>query len=185
MEEEVERGNVVFVEQDDGSIRAFKKDYLTEDRIEKPTSLYDQATTDDATKEFNDLLPEARQLLFTKPTALLKHLVSLARISDGDVVFDFFAGSCTTAQAVMELNREDDVRRRFVMVQMPEPTDHPDFPTVADIGRERIRRVIARMQEGDEDGQLSLDLRPDEDGPHSAGLGFKVFKLSPSTFRQW
>jgi len=83
------------------------------------------------------------------------------------------------AQAALELNREDGGNRRFIMVQLPEPTDNPDFPTIADIGKERIRRVIAQMRDGDEDAQLSLDLRPDED------LGFRVYKLAPSTLAQW
>ena len=71
------------------------------------------------------------------------------------------------------------------MVQLAEPASEDSVAyqvglgTIAEVGKERIRRVIARIQEGDEDGQLPLDLGPDED------LGFKVFKLAPSTFRQW
>ena len=79
------------------------------------------------------------------------------------------------------------------MVQMSEAVDISRFHSIADIGKERIRRVIARMQTDDEDGeesppQLALDL--DSKG-HSAevevpqDLGFKVFKLAPSTFRRW
>jgi adenine-specific DNA-methyltransferase len=70
------------------------------------------------------------------------------------------------------------------MVQFPEhtPEDFParrgGFETIADIGKERIRRVVARMGGGG-DSQLPLDLHPDE------YLDFKVFKLAPSTFRQW
>jgi adenine-specific DNA-methyltransferase len=93
-----------------------------------------------------------------------------------DIILDFFAGSSTTAQAVLELNREDGGNRRFAMVQIPEKVDATEFSTIADIGTERIRRVIAQMQAADEG---KLDLRPDED------LGFKVFKLAPSTFREW
>ncbi|MEA3339589.1 MAG: hypothetical protein U9R15_06455 [Chloroflexota bacterium] len=65
------------------------------------------------------------------------------------------------------------------MVQLPEPAESSSYFTIADVGKERIRRVIARMQEENEDRQLSLGLHPDQD------LGFKVFKLAPSTFRQW
>jgi adenine-specific DNA-methyltransferase len=105
--------------------------------------------------------------------------------SDDDIVLDFFAGSCPAAQAVLELNREDGGSRRFVMVQLAEPTAENSpareagYPSIAELGKERIRRAIDRMRERAEDGQLSLDLRPDED------LGFKVFKLAPSTFREW
>ena len=80
--------------------------------------------------------------------------------------------------------RRDGGTRRFIMVQLPEPTDEGSaareagFDTIAEIGKERIRRVIARMQE-EREGQLPLDGAADED------LGFKVFKLGPSTQKQW
>ena len=92
------------------------------------------------------------------------------------IVLDFFAGSCTTAQAVLELNREDGGNRRFIMVQLPEPTGNPQFPTIAIIGKERIRRVVTRMKK-ERAGQLALD-KPED-------LGFKVFKLATSNYRQW
>jgi len=137
----------------------------------------------EATKELRDIF--GTQILeYPKPVSLLKALTALGS-ADGDLVVDFFSGSGTLAQAVFEVNREDGGSRRFLLVQLPElsPDESPalnlGFETIADIGKERIRRVIARMQEGDGDGQLSLDLRPDED------LGFKVFKLAPSTFHQW
>jgi adenine-specific DNA-methyltransferase len=92
---------------------------------------------------------------------------------------DFFAGSATTAQAVLELNREDGGNRRFILVQLPEPTGREDYPTIADISRERIRRVIGRM-EGEGEGELALSGR---DTPED--LGFKTFRLAPSNFRSW
>jgi adenine-specific DNA-methyltransferase len=62
------------------------------------------------------------------------------------------------------------------MVQLPEPTGRSDFPTIAAIGQERIRRVIARMRAAD---QGKLDLHPGED------LGFRAFRLAPSNYRSW
>ena len=117
-------------------------------------------------------------------TLLVKALIEQGS-SDDDIVFDFFAGSCPAAQAVLELNREDGSSRRFVMVQLAEPTAdnsparEAGYRSIAQLGKERIRRVVWQMQEGPENNQLSFDLRPDED------LGFKVFKLAPSTFRHW
>jgi len=117
-----------------------------------------------------------------KPVGLLQWLVKAMQLEDKDIVLDFFAGSCTTAHAVLQQNREDGGRRRFIMVQLPEPTP-PDsearkagFATIADIGKERIRRVIAKMQ-AEREGQM--DFNPDED------LGFKVFKLQRSHFKEW
>jgi adenine-specific DNA-methyltransferase len=62
------------------------------------------------------------------------------------------------------------------MVQLPEPTGNKQFPTIAEIGKERIRRVVARMKK-EREGQLALD-KPED-------LGFKVFKLASSNYRQW
>jgi adenine-specific DNA-methyltransferase len=114
-----------------------------------------------------------------KPARLVQRMLQVGTDpNDRDLVIDFFSGSAATAHAVLEQNREDGGNRRFVMVQIPEPLPKPEshLDTIADIGKTRIRRVIEEM-ESEEEGQL--DLRPDED------LGFKVFELAPSTFRQW
>lgn len=141
--------------------------------------LYDEVGhTDEATKEVKDLFPENTELFETpKPSRLIKRMVQITTTSgDNNIVLDFFAGSCTTAQAVLELNRADGGNRHFIMVQLPEPTGNKQFPTIAEIGKERIRRVVARMKKG-RDGQLPLD-KPED-------LGFKVFKLAASNYKQW
>lgn len=91
----------------------------------------------------------------------------------------FFAGSCTTAQAVLELNRADRGNRRFICVQLPEPTSHKQFRTIAEIGKERIRRVITKMMH---DPEQSLPLDGQE---FKEDLGFKVFKLTGPNIRPW
>jgi len=108
-----------------------------------------------------------------------------------DLIMDFFAGSAATAEAVLDVNRATGSNRQFILVQLAEAVDETQptgrnarrmgFATVTDIAKERIRRVIARMQDeqSGENGQMALDLRPDED------RGFKAFKLQPSTFHQW
>ena len=109
-----------------------------------------------------------------KPVGLIKHLLAFSTDSDSLIV-DFFAGSCTTAQAVLELNEEDGGNRRFMMVQLPEPTPEKSiarnagYETISDIGKERIRGFLAKM----EDGNLYMD------------LGVRVFKLAESNYRQW
>ncbi|HEX7594144.1 MAG TPA: DNA methyltransferase, partial [Anaerolineae bacterium] len=115
-----------------------------------------------------------------KPTRLIKRMVELCVTSgENGIILDFFAGSCTTAQAVLELNREDGGNRRFIMVQLPEPTGNKDYVTIADIGKERIRRVIAKMKK-ESAGKLDLKNRETPED-----LGFKVFKLAESNYRQW
>lgn len=83
---------------------------------------------------------------YPKPTSLLKILLSSLKLSDGDVVMDYFAGSSTTAHAVMQVNAEDGINRRFIMVQLAEPCNEDTeaykagFKSIADISKERIRR---------------------------------------------
>ncbi len=115
---------------------------------------------------------------YAKPASLITSLMKYATKGD-DIILDLFAGSCTTAQAVLELNHKDDRNRHFIMVQLPEPTNNPQYPTIADIGKERIRRVIAKLRSENQD-KLGLTTR---EGPED--LGFRVFKLSPSNYKQW
>lgn len=92
--------------------------------------------------------------------------------SKDDIILDFFAGSATTAHAVMALNAEDGANRKFIMVQLPEPTDKPEYPTITDIGKERIRRAGEKIL-ADKGGILNLD------------IGFKVFKLDSTNIKPW
>ena len=131
--------------------------------------------TDEAKKEVLNLFgDDAITFQTPKPTRLITRLIAISTQSD-DTIFDFFSGSATTAQAVLELNREDGGNRRFVMVQLPEPTGNKQYPTIAEIGKERIRRVIQKLK--NETGNLNRTTPED--------LGFKVFGLGESHFAQW
>ena len=80
-------------------------------------------------------------------------MTALPSDNGGDIVLDFFAGSCTTAHAVMKLNLEDGGNRRFIMVQLPEKCGEKTeafkagYPTIADIGKERIRRAAQQLND--------------------------------------
>ena len=101
-----------------------------------------------------------------------------------DIILDFFAGSCTTAHAVLQQNREDGGRRQFIMVQLPEPTPldsaarEAGYATIAEIGKERIRRVIRKLHE-EKIVQVSLPEGTPED------LDVKSLKLIHSHFTEW
>ena len=88
-----------------------------------------------------------------KPTSLLGILLGSKENEDGDLIMDFFSGSATTAHAVMQLNAEDGGKRRHIMVQLPEPCDEKSeafkagYKTIAEIGKERIRRAGAKILE--------------------------------------
>ncbi len=101
-----------------------------------------------------------------KPTRLIERMLRLATDSDGeDLVLDFFAGSGATGEAVWKLNKEDGGNRRFILVQLPEPTGYDDYETVADITRERLRAA----------GQ-DID---------SGSLGYQSYSLGKSNFGVW
>ncbi len=120
---------------------------------------------------------------FPKPSSLLKELI-IQGANGGDIILDFFSGSAPLAQAVLELNKEDGGNRKFIMVQLPEPCDENSeaykagYKTIADIAKERIRRVIQKIE-------MEKEEKPDLFDEGKSDLGFKVFKLSPSNFKIW
>lgn len=107
-----------------------------------------------------------------KPVNLLNLFLSAAMSTDS-MVLDFFAGSGTTAHAVLDLNKQDGGHRKFILVQLPELTDREDFTTIADITKERVRRVIAKLNAKDPEGAATQD------------RGFRVFKLAESNIAAW
>jgi adenine-specific DNA-methyltransferase len=142
------------------------------------SSMQEPGFTHDGTRELEDLFGE-KILGFPKPTTLVKLLLSQAASASGnDLVLDFFAGSGTTADAVLSLNKQDGGNRRFILVQLPEPTGRKDYPTIADITKERVRRVIKRLNTED---ARKLDF----DGGEQQDRGFRVFKLAESNFKTW
>jgi len=112
-----------------------------------------------------------------KPTGLLKDIVRAGTASDNDLVLDFFSGSSTMAHAVLENNAEDHKARRFIMVQLPESCGEiseaakAGFKTIADIGKERIRRAGTKVR--DEAGLQGRKL----------DIGFRVLKVDTSNMK--
>jgi adenine-specific DNA-methyltransferase len=118
----------------------------------------------------------------------------LGKKSNSEIVLDFFSGSATTAHAVMQLNAEDGGNRKFIMVQLPEKTDEKSeaykagYKTVAEIGKERIRRAGKKIKEEleakqkTEAGKLNFSNPGNPDNPKNQGsdFGFRVYKLDSS-----
>lgn len=111
---------------------------------------------------------------FPKPSQLIKHL--MLNIKDNDIVLDFFSGSASTAHSVMSLNAADNVRRNFIMVQLPAPCEENSpafkagYKNICEIGKERIRRAGKKIKEDNADN-------PDID---KLDIGFRVLKLDSS-----
>jgi adenine-specific DNA-methyltransferase len=112
-----------------------------------------------------------------KPVDLILQLASYVTDTDS-IVLDVFAGSCTTAEAILRLNSMDGGKRRAICVQLPElvPEDSAaskaGYKTIADSGRERMRRVVEQLSGAAEEAA-------------KAHLGFRSFVLAPSNFKQW
>ena len=174
---------------DNGKWSVRYKQYLhDEDGTERSAKLYSVFNgpwTQEGTAEIAEYFGDGKIFPFPKPTKLIKQLISCIWQEQDAIVLDFFAGSCPTAQAVYEVSRENPGSCRFIMVQLPEstPEDSParkaGYKTIADIGKERVRRVIAKLKK-DKDGKLDL-----KNGDKAEDLGFKVFKLAESNYKPW
>jgi len=186
-EEALSKNEVIFDKNKNGEWVLSSKQYLNdengEQRKTKAQSVIDDIFTQEGTKEVFDIFGDAKIFLFPKPIRLAKKLIEISGSSDNDIILDFFAGSCATANSVMALNAEDGVNRKFICVQLAEPCEEESeafkegFRTIADIGKERIRRAANKIKE-ETKGKLDFD-------KGKLDLGFKVFKLDQSNFKQW
>lgn len=138
-----------------------------------------------------------------KPVELLRGLIQISGAKNGDIVLDFFAGSATTAHAVMQVSKEMRQQLHFILIQLPENLDknyaaasgntkkqlkvpidfldsigRPHF--ISEIGKERIRRAGAKLLE-EQSSQVSFDENP----APPLDVGFKVFKLDTSNLKTW
>ncbi|HTK22308.1 MAG TPA: site-specific DNA-methyltransferase, partial [Mucilaginibacter sp.] len=127
---------------------------------------------------------------FTNPKdhEILMQLFKAVNIKENDIVLDFFGGSGTTGQALLELNNEDNGRRKFILVQIPEATGENSeaykigYKKISEITIERNKRVVENLI--NENKEKAPDLFSDESSNDETlkGLGFKVFKLVKSNF---
>ena len=138
------------------------------------------------TREVDALLGK-EVFTYPKPTSLIKKILKIGSASDS-IVLDFFGGSGSTAQAVLEMNQEDGGSRKFILVQLPELCDEgtealkAGYKTIAELSADRIRKAIAKIKE---EKKTKKQLETDSKSKENLDLGFKVFKLSPSNFKIW
>ena len=128
--------------------------------------------------EVQKLFDNKKYFDYPKSTVLLNLLINSLSSKDF-VVLDFFSGSATTAHTVIQLNAEDGGHRKFIMVQLPEPTNKKSvaykagYKNICEIGKERIRRAGDKIKAEAGDKAADLD------------IGFKVFKLDSSNLQKW
>ena len=181
--EKVEKEKDILVAEKTGEgWRIFRKDYLLDENGKSATTLPKSLWID---KEINnDYGRKTLKNLFGKPLMdfpkSIELLIKLIKTgtSTADIVLDFFAGSATTAHAVMEKNAEDGGNRKFIMVQLPESCDEKSeafkagYKTIAEISKERIRRAGQRILEGDSHPDWNKD------------VGFRVLKIDTSNMAE-
>ncbi|MDY0148807.1 MAG: site-specific DNA-methyltransferase [Kiritimatiellia bacterium] len=144
-------------------------------------SIIDDVYTSDGTKEIRKLFVDDI-FDFSKPSQLIARLLQQGT-TNSDIILDFFGGSGTTAQAVMQLNKTDGGTRKFILVQIPELINENSaafkagFKKISDIAIERSKRVIASIQEEAKD-----TLPGDTQREFVESLGFKVYTLAKSNF---
>jgi adenine-specific DNA-methyltransferase len=122
-------------------------------------------TNTDATNEIKDLFDGHSIINYPKPVGLIKYIIKSITFDDKDsITLDFFAGSGTTAQAVMELNKDDGGNRKFICVQLPEKTEENSeafkagYKTIAEISKERIRRAAKKIETKVKEESFTLPL---------------------------
>jgi adenine-specific DNA-methyltransferase len=187
VQEAIKNNELEFVKGKDGwtvHTKQYLKNENGEIRTGKAFSIIDDVYTQHGTNEIIDIFGNIQIFPYPKPTGLIEYLLKFATDCDeSDIVLDFFAGSCTTAHAVMQLNAEDGGNRKFICVQLAEPCEENSeafkagFKTISDIGKERIRRAAKKIAK-ESQGKLDFDGK-------KLDLGFKVFKLEQSNFKQW
>jgi len=150
-----------------------------------------ELSTDVGRRQFKNLF-ETGIFDYPKSVDFINKMLYMGSVSD-DIILDFFSGSATTAHSILDLNKQDGGNRKFIMVQLPEPCDENSeafkagYKTIAEIGKERIRRVIKKLNSEDaekEDSKQGI-IFDNEEGSVLQDRGFKVFKLDKSNFRQW
>lgn len=149
------------------------------DKVKRPSTLLDNkaeiGTNEDAYSEAIQMFGEEGVMSYPKPTSLIYYLIRSNTFFDKDaIVLDFFSGSATTAHATLKLNSEDEGRRKFIQVQIPESTDKESaaykagYKNICEIGKERIRRAAKKIKE-----ETNADI----------DYGFRVYRLDESNMQ--
>lgn len=191
--EGLESGEIVFIKTKKGNYSVVRKVRMPEGKVTR--SIINHVTNKNSADEMDALFGNPKMFSNPKPSSLLKLLLQLKPSStEEDIILDFFAGSGTIAHAVMQLNKEDGGKRKYICVQLPELCDEKSeaykagYKTIAEISKERIRRAGMKIRTEVEAEQAKQQGRLDFEGEEPVrmpDLGFKVFKLAESNFKQW
>lgn len=172
-------GDYEFLNISKPALRYWKEDDMAKagdsfGRIAVSTKFPDNiGMSQDGTKEITGIF-DSKVFSFPKPSSLIAYLLKIST-ADNDMILDFFSGSSTTAQAVMQLNMEDNGKRKYILVQLPETLEENSeayksgYKNICEIGKERIRRA----------GEKIKSEHPDAD----IDIGFKVFRVAETNIK--
>jgi len=177
----IENNEVVFNKKSDGSYSVRYKVYLIDEngarRKGKPLSLLNGPFNQEGTKEVEELIGRGI-FSFPKPSSLIEYFFGFDvndKYENDGIYLDFFAGSCSSAHAVWKLNLEDKGSRKYIMIQLPEPTDNSSeafkagYKKISQISRKRLVELSRKFESID----ASLD------------FGFKSFILDETNINTW
>lgn len=164
--------------------QVFRKDYLFDENGNKALTLakslwIDKEINNDNGKKSIKSLFGKNVMDFPKSPELISKIVKSGVVNKNEIVLDFFSGSATTAHSILENNLDDGKNLKFIMVQLPYEVDRESeafregYSTIAEIGKERIRRAAKKIAAENPEKAKDLD------------LGFKVFKLDTSNIKAW
>jgi adenine-specific DNA-methyltransferase len=165
-----ERKGEVVIQESNGNLAVF----FQQSGYNAPRNILNYGS---GTAELKELFDGVKLFDFPKSYKYIQRLVAIGSAGD-DIVLDFFSGSGTTAHAVMIQNAENGGNRRFIMVQLPEETDEKSeafkhgYKTIAEIGKERIRRAGKKIKDAAAPGGAELD------------TGFRVMKIDTSNMSE-
>ncbi len=172
MDELIKQGKILFPENKNGR-PAYKRHRAEIRSNTKPfSSILQTKLNAMATRKLRRMFG-VQVFDYSKTVGLLKQL-SCQATQDDSIVLDFFAGSATTAHAVMELNAEDGGNRKYIIVQLPELTDEKSeaykagYENISEIGKERIRRAGKKIKE-----ETGADI----------DYGFRVYKVDSTNMK--
>ena len=169
----------ILVKKQKGKYELYRKKYLN-DEGSLPRTWWDKpdySARDNGTRTLTNIFGPVKLFDFPKAPEAVKDSIIASNVQGDDIVLDFFSGSATTAHAVMMLNAEDSGRRRFIMVQLPEPSMKDSeaykagYKNICEIGKERIRRAGKKIKEESPLTTQDLD------------TGFRVLKLDSSNMQ--
>lgn len=143
----------------------------------KAFSLIDDVYTQEGTKEIESIFSDKNVFPFPKPTKLIKHLINIGTSTENEaIILDFFCGSGSSSHAVIDLNIENSRNLKFFAIQMPEKNGGKEFLTISDICKERIRRVISKLENKQDNRSTVKEI---------TNLGFKVYQYYRSNYKKW